>query len=179
MTRRTPRFMPTSAVNGSSTTQSISIPGRCRCRSCTIGNACTMSPSEDGRMSEDATHCRCIVPRAVAGTGGRPGGWIAGGLHVELAAPFAREGKARTIAARLRTTRCPSLSPRFPDARRDHPRRRRANSKNVSPRPRSPPETIVVDSGSRDDTVEIARRMGARVVSHDVVGLRRRRRTSR
>jgi glycosyltransferase involved in cell wall biosynthesis len=31
-------------------------------------------------------------------------------------------------------------------------------------------ETIVVDSGSRDDTVEIARRMGARVVMHEWVG---------
>jgi glycosyltransferase involved in cell wall biosynthesis len=31
-------------------------------------------------------------------------------------------------------------------------------------------ETIVVDSGSRDDTVEIARRLGARVVSHDWLG---------
>jgi glycosyltransferase involved in cell wall biosynthesis len=31
-------------------------------------------------------------------------------------------------------------------------------------------ETIVVDSGSRDDTVEIARRMGARVISHDWIG---------
>jgi hypothetical protein len=31
-------------------------------------------------------------------------------------------------------------------------------------------ETIVVDSGSRDDTVEIARRMGARVVSHEWLG---------
>ena len=31
-------------------------------------------------------------------------------------------------------------------------------------------EAIVVDSGSRDDTVEIARRMGARVVSHEWLG---------
>jgi glycosyltransferase involved in cell wall biosynthesis len=31
-------------------------------------------------------------------------------------------------------------------------------------------ETIVVDSGSRDDTVEIARRLGARVVSHEWLG---------
>jgi glycosyltransferase involved in cell wall biosynthesis len=31
-------------------------------------------------------------------------------------------------------------------------------------------EAIVVDSGSRDDTVEIARRLGARVVSHEWVG---------
>ena len=31
-------------------------------------------------------------------------------------------------------------------------------------------ETIVVDSGSRDDTVEIARRMGARVLTHDWLG---------
>jgi len=31
-------------------------------------------------------------------------------------------------------------------------------------------EAIVVDSGSRDDTVEIARRLGARVVSHEWLG---------
>lgn len=31
-------------------------------------------------------------------------------------------------------------------------------------------EKIVVDSGSRDDTVEIARRMGARVLSHEWLG---------
>src|SRR5262250_3605204 len=31
-------------------------------------------------------------------------------------------------------------------------------------------ETIVVDSGSRDDTVEIARSMGARVLSHEWLG---------
>jgi glycosyltransferase involved in cell wall biosynthesis len=31
-------------------------------------------------------------------------------------------------------------------------------------------ETIVVDSGSRDDTVEIARRMGARVLTHEWQG---------
>jgi glycosyltransferase involved in cell wall biosynthesis len=31
-------------------------------------------------------------------------------------------------------------------------------------------EAIVVDSGSRDDTVEIARRMGARVVTHEWLG---------
>jgi glycosyltransferase involved in cell wall biosynthesis len=31
-------------------------------------------------------------------------------------------------------------------------------------------ETIVVDSGSRDDTVEIARRLGARVLTHEWLG---------
>ena len=31
-------------------------------------------------------------------------------------------------------------------------------------------ESIVVDSGSRDDTVEIARRLGARVLSHEWIG---------
>src|SRR5262250_2967858 len=31
-------------------------------------------------------------------------------------------------------------------------------------------ETIVVDSGSRDDTVEIARRMGARVIAREWTG---------
>jgi glycosyltransferase involved in cell wall biosynthesis len=34
-------------------------------------------------------------------------------------------------------------------------------------------EAIVVDSGSRDDTVEIARRMGARVISHEWLGFGR------